>query len=389
MQRVAYVCADPGVPVFGMKGCSVHVQEVVRAFRRLGFEVDLYAQRLGGKPPADLSDLDVVHAKVDREGDVRARERASMQAAEDIAHSLARRPYDLVYERYSLWSASAMEYAKANGIPGILEVNAPLIEEQALHRGLEDREAAVAIARRAFAAAVAIVAVSDGVADYLADFAETRGCVHVIPNGVDPGRFDPSGRVAPSPGALTVGFVGTLKPWHDLQTLASAFHLLHAGAPKAQLLIVGDGPARTELEHRFAAEDLLGSVHFTGAVPPVEVPRWLNAMDVGVAPYAAQAGFYFSPLKIVEYMAAGLPTVASHIVGLEPWIQNEETGILVRPEDPLSLLAALERLRLNRTLRERLGARARAQVEERHTWDAAVTSALEHAGLATSPQLAD
>jgi hypothetical protein len=49
--RVAYICADPGVPVFGRKGGSVHVQEVIRALSRQGLQVDLFATRLDGDPP--------------------------------------------------------------------------------------------------------------------------------------------------------------------------------------------------------------------------------------------------------------------------------------------------------------------------------------------------
>ena len=56
-RRVAYVCADPGIPVFGCKGASVHVQEVIRALRRAGAEVHLYAARRGGEAPPDLVDL--------------------------------------------------------------------------------------------------------------------------------------------------------------------------------------------------------------------------------------------------------------------------------------------------------------------------------------------
>ncbi len=52
MTRIAYVSADPGVPVFGNKGCSVHVQEVVRAMVATGAQVDLFAVRLGGPPPS-------------------------------------------------------------------------------------------------------------------------------------------------------------------------------------------------------------------------------------------------------------------------------------------------------------------------------------------------
>jgi len=49
--RIAYICADPGVPAFGRKGCSVHVQEILRAFRGCGARVELFATRLGGDPP--------------------------------------------------------------------------------------------------------------------------------------------------------------------------------------------------------------------------------------------------------------------------------------------------------------------------------------------------
>ena len=62
--RVAYICADPGVPVFGTKGSSVHVQEIVRAWRRAGAEVTVYCTRRGTERPADLADLPVVATTV-------------------------------------------------------------------------------------------------------------------------------------------------------------------------------------------------------------------------------------------------------------------------------------------------------------------------------------
>jgi hypothetical protein len=59
MKRLAFVCADPGVPVFGYKACSIHVQEVIRAFRKLGLEVVLITSRSGGAPPSDLVDVEI------------------------------------------------------------------------------------------------------------------------------------------------------------------------------------------------------------------------------------------------------------------------------------------------------------------------------------------
>src|SRR5207249_6257338 len=128
LMRIAYVCADSGVPVFGRKGCSVHVQEMIRAFRRGGANVELFAARADGPLPPELEGV-----RVHRLPAVRAAA-PGIVAVELLNRALAvalsqAPPCDMVYERYSLWSAAAMEHAHAAGVPGVLEVNAPLIEE--------------------------------------------------------------------------------------------------------------------------------------------------------------------------------------------------------------------------------------------------------------------
>ena len=383
MTRIAYVSADPGVPVFGNKGCSVHVQEVVRAMVATGAQVDLFAVRLGGPPPRGFESVSVLPIELDRDvPELEARERECMAASERIAAALDEKPeYDLVYERYSLWSAAGMEFASRRSIPGVLEVNAPLIDEQADHRGLVDRAAAEVLATRSFSAATVLCAVSRGVADYLERFGVDRDQIRVVPNGVDPTRFgSPLGEAA-GEGTFTVGFVGTLKPWHDLDTLSRAFRNLYADAPNARLLIVGDGPERRMLSDRLSRWGIGASAHFTGLVSPDEIPGWLARMDVGVAPYGAGAGFYFSPMKVLEYMAASLPTVASRIGGLPEWIVPGETGLLYEPGNADELCAALERLRRAPRLRADLGARARKCVEREHTWEGVVSRVLREAGL--------
>src|SRR5207247_157692 len=112
---------------------------------------------------------------------------------------------------------------------------------------------------------------------------------------------------------FVVGFVGSLKPWHGVDTLVEAFRMLRAARPDAHLLLVGEGPSREALERRVASRGLGEAVSFTGAVPYHEIPHYLAAMDVAVAPHAASNHFYFSPIKIFEYLAAGCPVVASAI----------------------------------------------------------------------------
>lgn len=381
--RIAYVCADPGVPVFGQKGCSVHVQEVVRALARRGARVTLFAQRLGGGAPPDLAGVPVYRLPELPRSDPALREQAALDANPVLAALLGDTgPYDLVYERYSLWSYAGMEYAHTTGTPGLLEVNAPLIEEQAAHRHLIDPAGAGVVAARTFAAADALLAVSAEVAAYLERFSPARGRVHVVPNGVDPARFPPRPARAHADAAerFTVGFVGTLKPWHGLPVLVDAFAALHAQAAAARLVLVGDGPERAALEAQVVAHGLQEQVEFTGAVSPAAVPGLLAALDVAVAPYPAQAPFYFSPLKVYEYMAAGLPVVASDIGQIPTVVRDGVTGLLVPPGDAAALVAALARLRRDPALRARLGRAAHAAVLRRHTWDAVATRIMTLAG---------
>jgi glycosyltransferase involved in cell wall biosynthesis len=200
----------------------------------------------------------------------------------------ARGPYDLVYERYSLWSYAAIEDAAARGTATVLEVNAPLIEEQAEHRGLVNRSLAEDVARRVFNAAGAVVAVSEEVAAYVRSHVSDAGRVHVIPNGVDPSRFvaqhkrddddDDDGR-------FTIGFVGTMKPWHGVPVLIDTFERLHRAHPQMHLLLVGDGKEKQTFADDIAARGLAGTLTMTGAVERDAIPTLLASMDVAVAPY--------------------------------------------------------------------------------------------------------
>lgn len=385
--RIAYVCADPGVPVFGHKGASIHVQEIVRAFVRQGAAVELFAARLGGLPGPDLRAVRVRELAIPDTGDAAVREQARLAANDVFRLALAGAgPFDMVYERYALWSSAGMAYARDERVPGVLEVNAPLIDEQADYRVLIDRAGAEAVEMTVFSSASVVVVVSQEVAAYVRRVAGAREGIHVLPNGVDPDRFHPAVPPSRPAAAFTVGFVGGLRPWHDLSTLVDAVAgLCESSAGDMRLLIVGEGPELERLDRLAAARGLREVTTFTGGVPPEAVPGLLTSMHVAAAPYPDLPHFYFSPLKVFEYMAAGRPVAASGIGQLCEVIRDGENGMLYPPGDAGALAQKLRQLKHDAVLRRRLGDAARATVVRSHTWAAVGARILHLTGLAPAP----
>jgi len=387
--RIAYVCADAGVPVFGRKGCSIHVQEVVRALRACGAEVSLFAARLGDEKPPDLGDVPAFELPCPHGDDIAERERFCLAANQDLTRALeAAGPIDFVYERFSLWSFAAMTWARTHRIPGLLEVNAPLIEEQNRHRSLADRASAEQAATFALENAAALIAVSDEVAGYLHKRGIDPSKVHVVPNGVNPDRFPET--IAPKwlwpeeEKLFTVGFVGSLKPWHGVSVLIDAFAQFQAGVASARLVIVGDGPEGRALRARVAELGLDSRIQFTGTVAAEEVPALIAAMDVAVAPYPASEDFYFSPLKVYEYMAAARAVVTSRVGQLSKLIQDGENGLFCEPGNAADLAVQLGRLYSDAAWRTQLGQSARTTILSKYTWANVAKRVLTLAGYSFS-----
>lgn len=378
--RIAYILLDPGIGIFGTKGASVHAQEVIRAFRRLGHEVTVFCTRTDDAVPGDLADLEVVRLDLPPGLDRGCREIALLRVSDLLADLVATRGgFDLVYERYSLFSTAGAALSDRLGVPLILEVNAPLIEEQRTHRGLVHTEHAQRSTAASFGRAARIVCVSEAVADWVRRDYPGLAEVVVVPNGVNTDRIaprppdtavhdaDPAVRgTAPRRHApVRIGFVGTLKPWHGTDRLLTACADLDG---PFHLDIVGHGPEAEALAAQADRLRLGARITFHGAVAPADVPIHLRRFDIAVAPYPAGPN-YFSPLKIYEYLAAGVPTVASSVGSIPELLAGTDAGILVAPDDIAELTSALQTLLNDPVRRRRMGQAARAEAIARHSWE--------------------
>lgn len=371
--RIAYVTADRGIPVFGEKGASIHIQEMMRAFGKLGHEVHAIAARRGEAPDHSLH---VEEVRQDAQGNDRAwKERAAMAQADAIEARLLALyqdwPFDLIYERYSLWSAAGCRAARKLGVRVATEVNAPLVQEQAAFRSLVCAAEARAIESEVLAGSDVLAAVSRQMGAYLERAGADPARVRVIGNAVDTGHFHAGVPAASVPSipkdAFVVGFTGSLKMWHGVDTLLTAFREFHEAEPRAHLLICGDGPKRGWIDGFVAGTGLQDAVTLAGWVDHVALPGLIARMDIATAPYPASADHYFSPLKLYEYLAMGRPVVASDIGQTAELLSGSDAAVLLPPGDTVSLAATLKSLCAD-PVRCRTMSVAAAAEGARHDW---------------------
>jgi glycosyltransferase involved in cell wall biosynthesis len=390
MSRILYLASDRGIALEKRNGATAHMRSLIKAFCGLGHELLVLtpsaasAAAIGAPvvriPTAEtmrelLADVDADVPRAERE-EQRRRQRIVHAAAhlcnnvaveETLEREIRRFRPDLVFELYSPFGVAGVVTANRLGVPHLLNVHAPLAWEGEVFRHQALSEAALELEATVFAKARRIVTVSAEMRQILLAAGVDGGKIEVIGNGVDLELFSPEGPVERPVGdeAFVVGFSGSLKRWHGIEFLVDAFREL-APDPRFHLHVVGDGPERRAI--RKLAEELPGRVTWAGALDLEQVPARLRGMDAALAPYPALERFYFSPLKILDAMACGVPNVASALGAIERLLDDGETGLLVPAGQPSALAAAVRRLADDRELAARIARRALAEARQRHAW---------------------
>ncbi|MHC4549400.1 MAG: glycosyltransferase family 4 protein [Planctomycetota bacterium] len=242
-----------------------------------------------------------------------------------------------IYERYSLGNAAGIWASRRRKIPVIIEVNAPVALEKACYEGLKLPALASYMERRILSQAGRVVTVTGVLKKILVDEGIPEERIAVLPNGVKRGEFRPHERgeriraeLGIKPDDLVVGFVGWFRAWHGLDRLVDLAAHPEAKRARIVVLLVGDGPARPDLQARIERRGLAPSVRMLGAQKRAAIPEILSAFDIAVQPAATR---YACPLKLIEYLASGKPVVAPRQENIQEIVRDEESALLFDPAD--------------------------------------------------------
>jgi len=275
---------------------------------------------------------------------------------------------DFIYERYSLFNFAGTIVARLTRRPLILEVNSPFFLEQKTDNDIRAWRFAGWAERYVCQAATRVIVVTGPLKRIMIGLGVPAERLVVMPNGVDREHMRTSDsaesrrRELGLAGKVVIGFVGWFKKWHGLEFLLEAFHQSDLKMANAALLLIGDGPAMSDLRNYVAKNDLGQSVVFAGAVAHAEVPSYLEVIDIAVQPAANE---YCCPMKILEYMSLGKPVVAPKQENIEELVREGCEAELFRPKDQVDLIRALTRLAQDPVARALIGENAKNSILRR------------------------
>jgi glycosyltransferase involved in cell wall biosynthesis len=392
--KIAYLM-QAGVPdlrAYPLSGPANHVKQVFRELVRLHHEVTLLAY-LGGRiyKSQDLSNFEPVSIPRLDHGPLRLFERmvrriqyeARLPYAalfESLRFALACRKElsdcDLLYERMGWMGYGGGLAAKWLRVPLVLEVNGDHLHEMEM-LGVAPQGFQLILSKQltkiAASQASCIVATGEGWRQTLiARWGIEPAKVVVVENGSEfvnllhreqLSSFK-AGETESQP--ITIIYVGGLEPWHGIPVLIRAAGQVIAHGLSLHVVIAGNGTEFNRSKQLIHEMDLEAQVTLTGPLAASQLAFYLSGSDIAVSPYCGRAEF--SGLKLLDYKAAGLATIASGGNGQPTVLKHGHTGWIVPPGDEEALCEAIIHLASDSRLRKQIGRAARIEAEQFHTW---------------------
>ena len=174
--------------------------------------------------------------------------------------------------------------------------------------------------------------------------------VMVVDNGVDPDLFYPMQKdvcretLKLDQQTFYVGFVGSFEFYHDVQTMLAAYKSIASKLNRPlRYLMVGDGALRQQMQNKAQELGIADNIDFIGAVPNVDVARYINASDVMVSLQPLQRMKQLgeaSSLKVKEYLACDAPVIIAHVSG-QDYPFAKDACLYIKPESSDALIDAV------------------------------------------------
>jgi len=198
------------------------------------------------------------------------------------------------------------------------------------------------------------------------------GNVNVVPMGVDSKIFRKIKIKKPKKYSKNkiLLFVGRLSDQKGLQYIIDAMPNIVIEEPSAKLLIIGEGPYKSELLKRINENKVNENVEFLGSLPSSEVAKYHNYADIFIFPSLSnKTGTEALGLALMEAMSSGCAVVGANVGGIPSLIKNGYNGILVRQKDSMELYKSIAALLKNKKKAEAMGKNAAAFIQKNYSWD--------------------
>lgn len=161
-------------------------------------------------------------------------------------------------------------------------------------------------------------------------------------------------------------YVGGFESWHGISVLLRALAQARQQGVRVALNLIGAGPEQATIERQIEEMNLQADVTLTGFVDIQQLAGYLAQADIGLCPYCGRVEY--SGLKLLDYKAAGLATIASGTNGQPVVVRHGVTGLIVPPCDEEQLCQAIVKLSIDHELRRQMGRTARVEAEDQHSW---------------------
>jgi glycosyltransferase involved in cell wall biosynthesis len=370
--KIAYLCSDVGIPVLGFMGCSVHVREMANALAALGQEIIVYAPLKG---EGNEFSHKIVGAKRFKKKWIPRDLRlilSNMNLFRACRKQFRLNSPHFIYERYGLYGWAGMRLARIFSIPLFVEINTLLAEEEKgrLHFPGLAKVFETTILKRADA----VCCNSEIMRSLLLERGIKDEKILVTPNAINLKKFNSKvdgGEIRKRyklEEKVIVGFVGILKRLWGIYTIVECAQLVFQRRNDLHFMVVGSGKEFEDIERLIETNGLSGRFTLTGGVSHSDIPKYIAAMDIGIAPYCRKDPFHGSAMKIFEYMAMTKPVIASAQGQIKTVINHGENGLLIEPDDADGLAKAILKLRGDKTKMSTMGMKARATVKN-YTWE--------------------